>query len=73
MPFDVRDRSATLKPKLLLLRGVDDPAIAESTRKRSTRPCPRSRYVKLSGARGISAHRDSGQVNALIEEFVATL
>ncbi len=71
--FDVRDRLATLKPKLLLLRGVYDPGHPPEYEKEVHEAVPGSRYVKLSGAGHFPPTEIPDKVNALIEEFVATL
>ncbi len=71
--FDVRDRLATLKPKLLLLRGGDDPGHPPEYEKEMHEAVPGSRYVKLSGAGHFPPTEIPDKVNALIEEFVATL
>jgi 4,5:9,10-diseco-3-hydroxy-5,9,17-trioxoandrosta-1(10),2-diene-4-oate hydrolase len=71
--FDVRDRLATLKPKLLLLRGVDDPSNPPEYEKEIHDAAPGSRYVKLSVAGHFPPTEMPDEVNALIEEFVATL
>ena len=49
--FDVRDRIASLKPKLLLLRGLDDRPSRRNTRRRCTRRW-RARATSSSPARG---------------------
>jgi len=58
---DVRDRLATLKPKLLLLRGVDDPTNPPEYEKEVSRR--RARLAIREALRGgaLSAHRDSRQ------------
>jgi pimeloyl-ACP methyl ester carboxylesterase len=71
--FDVRDRIATLKPKLLLLRGLDDPGNPPEYEKEIHEAVPGSRYVKLSGAGHFPPMEIPDKVNALIEEFVAAL
>jgi len=71
--FDVRDRLATLKPKLLVLRGMDDPTNPPEYEKEIHEAVPGSRYVKLSGAGHFPPTEIPDKVNALIEEFVATL
>jgi len=71
--FDVRDRVATLKPKLLLLRGVDDPGKPPEYEKDIHEAVPGSRYVKLEGAGHFPPTEAPERVNALIEEFVAGL
>jgi pimeloyl-ACP methyl ester carboxylesterase len=71
--FDVSARIATLKPKLLLLRGLDDPGNPPKYEKEMHAAVPGSRYVELSGAGHFPPTEIPDQVNALIEEFVATL
>ena len=71
--FDVRERLATLKPRLLLLRGVDDPTNPPEYEKEIHDAVPGSRYVKLSGAGHFPPTEIPDKVNALIEEFVAAL
>jgi 3-oxoadipate enol-lactonase len=71
--FDVRDRLATLKPKLLLLRGVDDPGNPPEYEKELHEAVAGSRYVKLSGAGHFPPTEIPDKINTLIEEFVATL
>src|SRR6478672_4685766 len=69
--FDVRERIATLKPKLLLLRGVDDPGNPPEYEKEMHEAVPGSQYVKMSGAGHFPCTEIPDKVNALIEEFVA--
>ena len=71
--FDVRDRIASLKPKLLLLRGLDDPTKPPEYEKELHVLVAGSRYVELSGAGHFPATERPDEVNALIEEFVAAL
>jgi pimeloyl-ACP methyl ester carboxylesterase len=71
--FDVRDRIATLKPKLLLLRGLDDPGNPPEYEKEMHEAVPGSKYVKLSGVGHFPPTENPDKVNALIEEFVAAL
>jgi pimeloyl-ACP methyl ester carboxylesterase len=71
--FDVRDRLATLEPKLLLLRGLDDPTDPPEYEKEIHDAVPGSRYVKLSGAGHFPPTEIPDQVNALIEEFLASV
>jgi pimeloyl-ACP methyl ester carboxylesterase len=71
--FDVRDRVATLKPNLLLLRGVDDPGNPPEYEKEIHEAVPGSRYVKMEGAGHFPPTEAPERVNALIEEFVAGL
>jgi pimeloyl-ACP methyl ester carboxylesterase len=69
--FDVRDRLAALKPKLLLLRGLDDPGHPPEYEKEVHEAVPGSRYVKLASAGHFPPTEIPDKVNALIEEFVA--
>ena len=71
--FDVRDRLATLRPRLLLLRGVDDPTNPPEYEKEIHDAVPGSRYVKLSGAGHFPPTEIPDEVNTLIEEFLGTL
>jgi pimeloyl-ACP methyl ester carboxylesterase len=71
--FDVRDRIATLKPKLLLLRGVDDPGDPPEYEKEMHEAVPGSRYVKLENAGHFPCTEVPEKVNALIEELIASL
>ena len=71
--FDVRDRIATLKPKLLLLRGMDDPGNPPEYEKEMHEAVAGSRYVKLSGVGHFPPTENPEKINALIEEFVAAL
>ena len=73
-PNDARyDRVATLKPKLLLLRGLDDPGRPPEYEKEMHETVPGSRYVRLSGVGHFPPTESPDKVNALIEEFVAAL
>jgi pimeloyl-ACP methyl ester carboxylesterase len=71
--FDVRDRIATLKPKLLLLRGMEDPGNPPEYEAEIHAAVPGSKYVKLTGTGHFPPTEVPDQVNALIEEFVAAL
>ena len=71
--FDVSDRLATLKPKLLLIRGMDDPGNPPEYEKDIHEAVPGSKYVKLSGAGHFPCTESPEKVNALIEEFVREL
>src|SRR6195256_2025654 len=65
--FDVRDRIATLKPKLLLLRGLDDPGQPPEYEKEIHEAVPGSTSAKLSGAGHFPPTEIPKKVNALIE------
>lgn len=71
--FDVRDRIAGLKPKLLLLRGVDDPGRPPDYEEEIHQAVAGSQYVRLSGAGHFPPTEKPAEVNALIEGFVAEL
>jgi pimeloyl-ACP methyl ester carboxylesterase len=71
--FDVRDRIATLKPKLLLLRGLDDHGNPPEYEKEIHEAVPGSRYVPLAGVGHFPPTESPQMINALIEEFVAAL
>ena len=69
--FDVRNRIATLKPKLLLLRGLKDPGKPPEYEKEIHEAVPGSKYVKLDDAGHFPPTEIPAKVNKLIEEFVA--
>ena len=71
--FDVRGRIATLKPKLLLLRGLQDHGNPPEYEKEIHEAVPGSKYVKLPDAGHFPPTEIPDKVNALIEEFVAAL
>jgi pimeloyl-ACP methyl ester carboxylesterase len=71
--FDVRDRIATLKPKLLLLRGLLDHGKPPEYEKEIHEAVPGSQYIKLDDAGHFPPTEIPGKVNALIEKFVAGL
>ena len=71
--FDVRDRLATLKPRLLLLRGLEDPGNPPKYEKELHEAVAGSKYVELMGAGHFPCTEKPDEVNPLIEEFVAAL
>jgi pimeloyl-ACP methyl ester carboxylesterase len=71
--FDVRDRVATLKPKLLLLRGLLDHGNPPEYEKEIHEAVPGSRYVKLDDAGHFPPTEIPEKFNRIVEEFVATL
>ena len=71
--FDVSDRIATLKPRLLLVRGLDDPGSPPEYEKDIHEAVPGSQYVKLSGVGHFPCTENPQKLNAMIEEFVAKL
>ena len=71
--FDVRDRIATLRPPLLLVRGLDDPLAPPDYEGEIHQAVPGSQYVALCGAGHFPATEKPAEVNRLIEEFMAGL
>jgi pimeloyl-ACP methyl ester carboxylesterase len=71
--FDVRDRVASLKPKLLLLRGLSDHGNPPRYEKEIHEAAPGSKYVELAAAGHFPCTECPEEVNALIEEFAAGL
>ena len=71
--FDVRERVATLEPRLLLLRGLRDHGNPPKYEKEIHEAVPGSRYVELPDAGHFPLTEVPGQTNALIEAFVAEL
>ncbi|HYC44422.1 MAG TPA: alpha/beta hydrolase [Burkholderiales bacterium] len=71
--FDVRDRIATLKPKLLLLRGLQDHGKPPPYEKEIHEAVRGSEYVELEDAGHFPPTEIPQKVNALIERFVAHL
>ena len=71
--FYVRERIATLQPKLLLIRGVDDPGNPPEYEREIHQAVAGSKYVRLSGAGHFPVAEKPDEVNALIEQFVAAL
>jgi 3-oxoadipate enol-lactonase len=71
--FDVRDRLAALKPKLLLLRGLRDPGNPPEYEKEIHDAVPGSRYVTLEEAGHFPCTEIPARVNALIEDFISAL
>lgn len=71
--FDVRDRISALKPKLLLLRGLDDHGDPPKYEKKIHEAVPGSQYMEFEEAGHFPPVEIPEKVNALIEEFVAGL
>ena len=71
--FDVRDRIAGLKPKLLLLRGLQDHGNPPKYEKEIHEAVPESEYVELADAGHFPVTEVPEKVNALIEDFVKRL
>lgn len=71
--FDVRDRIASLKPKLLLLRGLKDHGNPPEYEKEIHEAVLGSKYVKLPDAGHFPPMEIPARINALIEDFMAGL
>ena len=71
--FDVRDRIAALKPRLLLLRGLKDHGNPPEYEIEIHKAVPGSQYIKLSDAGHFPPTEIPEKFNALVEEFVAAL
>ena len=71
--FDVSERIATLKPKLLLLRGLDDPGQPPEYEKDIHEAVPGSQYFKLDDAGHFPPTEVPDRVNVLIENFITSL
>lgn len=71
--FDVRDRVATLKPKLLLLRGLRDHGNPPKYEKEIHEAVPGSTYIELADAGHFPPTEVPEQFNALLEKFLAGL
>ena len=71
--FDVRDRIHTLRPPLLLIRGVDDPGAPPEYELEIHQAVPGSSYLKLDQAGHFPMVERPGRVNQAIEEFLAPL
>jgi pimeloyl-ACP methyl ester carboxylesterase len=71
--FDVRDRIASLRPKLLLLRGLKDHGNPPEYEKEIYEAVPGSQYIKLPDAGHFPPTEIPEQFNALVGKFVAAL
>ena len=71
--FDVRERLSTLRPRLMLLRGLKDHGNPPEYEKEIHDAVPGSMYIRLPDAGHFPCTEIPDQVNALIEEFVAAL
>ena len=71
--FDVRDRIESLKPPLLLIRGVDDPGQPPEYEQEIHQAVPGSKYLKLSQAGHFPMAEKPDEVNGAIEEFLSNL
>jgi pimeloyl-ACP methyl ester carboxylesterase len=71
--FDVRDRIATLKPRLLLLRGLLDHGNPPKYEKEMHEAVPGSKYIELDDAGHFPPTERPEKFNRLVEEFLASL
>ncbi len=71
--FDVRERISSLKPPLLLIRGVDDPMSPPEYELKIHQAVPGSKYLKLSQAGHFPMAEKPEEVNQAIAEFLETL
>ncbi len=70
--FDARNRIHTLKPKLVLVRGLDDPGHPPEYELEIHNAVPGSRYVTLQGAGHFPMAERPNEVNRAIEELLAS-
>ena len=68
--FDVRQRIATLKPPLLLIRGADDPGARPEYELEIHQAVPGSEYLKLKGCGHFPFAERPAEVNRAIDEFL---
>ncbi len=71
--FDAKARLPGLKPKLLLIRGDDDPGDAPQGEQAIHEAVPGSRLVRLKMAGHFPATEQPVEINRLIEGFLASL
>jgi len=71
--FDVLDRVHTLKPKLLLIRGIDDHGDPPEGEQAIHERVPGSRLVRMEKAGHFPAVERPEIVNPMIAEFIASL
>jgi pimeloyl-ACP methyl ester carboxylesterase len=71
--FDVRDRIQTLKPKLLLMRGMNDHGNPPEYEKEIHEAVSGSQYLPLQGVGHFPLTEFPEKLNPVIEKFVAEL
>ena len=71
--FDVRHRISTLKPPLLLIRGVDDAIALEDYEREIHQAVPGSEYLPLREAGHFPMAEQPAVVNQAIKTFLGTL
>ena len=67
----MRDLIHTLKPPLLLIRGVDDPAKTPEYELEIHQAVPASLYLKLKGCGHFPFAERPAEVNRAIDEFLS--
>jgi pimeloyl-ACP methyl ester carboxylesterase len=70
--FDVASRIHTLKPPLLLIRGLDDPGTPPEYELEIHQAVPGSRYLKLDNAGHFPMAERPADVNQAIDDFLAS-
>jgi pimeloyl-ACP methyl ester carboxylesterase len=70
--FDVRERIHALRPPLLLIRGIDDPAATPEYEREIHEAVPGSQYLKLRNAGHFPFAEQPEKVNLAIDEFLAS-
>jgi pimeloyl-ACP methyl ester carboxylesterase len=71
--FDVRDRISSLKPKLLIMRGLNDHGNPPEYEKEIHEAVPGSEYMRLPGMGHFPLTEFPDKLNPVIEKFVAGL
>jgi pimeloyl-ACP methyl ester carboxylesterase len=71
--FDVRERISTLRPPLLLIRGIDDPLAPEDYEREIHEAVPGSQYLTLREAGHFPMAEQPVVVNRAIQTFLDTL
>jgi pimeloyl-ACP methyl ester carboxylesterase len=70
--FDVRKRIHTLKPPLLLIRGIDDPNSSPEYELEIHKAVPGSQYLKIKNAGHFPFAEKPDEINRAIDEFMAS-
>jgi pimeloyl-ACP methyl ester carboxylesterase len=69
--FDVRARIHTLKPPLLLIKGIDDPAAQPDYEQEIHDAVPGSQYLRVKNAGHFPFAERPEEINRAIDEFLA--